>query len=424
MSNKKYRWYKLDNAGKLYPPIMSSRVTTLFRLSATLNDDVDENILQKALNTVIVRFPYFQVNLHSGIFWYYFVHTKKMPKVEKEINYPCMNFEYKLKGKFLFRVLYFKKRISVEFSHALTDGTGAMVFLKSLLVEYFKLLGIEVSATEGIIRPDDKISNEEYEDSFKKYYSKKIPRPPSKNVALKLKFPFNSKGAYNIVTGIMSIKEVKGIAKEYGASVTEFLLAVYFDSLLQLIKENPDKYKRLKPIIVNVPVNLRSILPSITLRNFFISVTPHIDPRLGDYTFKEILSYVHHYFRTEINGKTVSMYISKNVKSELSIFIRLFPLMLKNMILPLIYNTFVESKYTSGFSNMGLMRLPKEIEDLIDCFEVYPPPSKGNIIKVALMSYKDKIYITFGKLTDATDLERIYFRKLRELGIRIMIETN
>lgn len=426
MSHKKNNWYRLDNAGKLYPSIMSSRVSTLFRLSVTLYNSVDSEILQNALNNIMPRFPYFQVNLKSGIFWYYFAETHKVPLVEKETFYPCMNMEVKKKGKFPFRILYYKKKISVEFSHAITDGTGGLIFLKSLVVEYFRLIGIETEESEGFFKYNVIPDNEEYEDAFKKYYNKKFPKVKKKNKAFHFPFSLESKGVYNIVTGIIPVNEILAKAKSYNVTLTEFLLAIYFETILEVIYSLPNnrKNKSIKPIILNVPVNLRRMYPSKTMRNFFISVTPTIDPRLGEYSFEDILKYVHHFMKVEVDKRYISQQITKNVKSELSILLRLFPLALKDLILPIAYNVVAESRYSSGFSNMGKITMPKEIESHIERFEFLPPPSQGNIIKVGSLSYKDNLYITFGKLTDNKDVERIFFRKIRKMNIPVKIETN
>ena len=128
---QKKEWYRLDNAGKLYPSITSTRVSTVFRLSATLYNNIDSKVLQIALNNIIEYFPYFKVNLKRGLFWYYFEHTEKYPKVQKETYYPCMFMFYKNKNSFPFRVLYYNNRISVEFSHSIIC-VGAII-LKAYL---------------------------------------------------------------------------------------------------------------------------------------------------------------------------------------------------------------------------------------------------------------------------------------------------
>src|SRR5271157_5734273 len=133
-------WYRLDNAGKLYPSITTSYLTTVFRLSVSLKEPVKIGRLAQALENTIGRFPYYRVYLHKGFFWYYLEHTKDIPKIYPDTRYPCPKMPVKRKGSFLFRVKVYKTRIAVEYFHALTDGTGALNFIKALAAEYINLV--------------------------------------------------------------------------------------------------------------------------------------------------------------------------------------------------------------------------------------------------------------------------------------------
>ena len=48
------------------------------------------------------------------------------------------------------------------------------------------------------------------------------------------------------------------VLQKYNASLTQFLLALYFDTIQDFIKSNNFK---LLPVVINLPVNLRSIYP-------------------------------------------------------------------------------------------------------------------------------------------------------------------
>jgi len=418
---KKKRWFKLDNTGKLYSSIISTRVTTIFRISATLTEMVNPTVLQDSLNNLIDRFPYFRVHLKKGFFWYYFDQSDNTPLIEHEKYYPCMNLNIKKKGSFLFRVLYYRKKISVEFSHSLTDGTGAIIFLKSLLYEYFRLIGKEAEAIEGIFKYDETPDEGEYEDSFVKHYNPQIPMPRKYNRAFHFPFKLARKGTYYIITGITPIEGILKKAREYNATLTEFLCAIYFQTILEFIDIH--KYKK-KPIVLNVPVNLRKLYNSKTMRNFFGVAVPHIDPRLGEYTLEEILKYVHNYMQIQSDKKYISQQIARNVKSEKRIILRAFPVVVKDLGMPSIYKYWGEANYTSGLSNLGRITMPKELEEYIERFECYPPPSIGNKIKIVTLSFKDKLYIFFGKMTVNTEIEKLFFRRLRKMGLPIKIETN
>ena len=426
MAAYKKKWYKMDITGKLYASITSIRVPTVFRISATLTDEVQPDKLQTALENIIERFPYFKVFLKRGLFWYYFEHTEHTPHIEEETYFPCMFMFFKKRTTFPFRVLYYKKKISCEFSHSITDGMGAVAFLKTLLSAYFGQLGIDLSNDPGIFDINEQAKLEEYEDALHKYYKKGVTTPDLPKKALHFPFRLNNKGEYHIITGIINVQDIKEQSKRYGCSITQLLLVLYFEAIQEFVNSKSDKERKslLRRVVINVPINLRGLFPTITMRNFFVSITPSIDLRLGLYTREELVKYVVNYMALSINEKYISQFISRNVKNEKNFFLRILPLFIKNLIMPVIYHRFGESGYTSSLSNIGEITLPKELEVYVDRFEVYPPPSKGNIIKAAVTSYNGKLYISFGRLTDNTELEKYFFRRIRKLNIPVKIETN
>jgi len=412
-------WYKLDNAGKLYSSIISSRATTLFRLSATLTSPVHPAFLQRALELTLERFPYFKVQLKQGFFWHYFEGTDRTPQVEKERYQPCISLSIKKRGSFPYRVYYYNNRIALELSHSLTDGTGGLRFLTELVRQYLHL-------KEAVPIKQETISDEqllaETENAFRKYYNKDIPAPRTRlGNSFKLPLPLDKKGYYHIVTGMINVRELKEKASDYQVSISIFLTAVYIESLLK-IQENMAVRKR--PIAINVPVNMRSFFESDTMRNFFVSITPSIDARLGEYTFEEIIEELKIEFSRLLTPKKLSQYIKQSVIGEKSLALRLMPSPIKDMVAPSIYSFFGEGQYTSGLSNLGLIQMPEEMEDYIERVECYPPPSIGNKVKAMITSYQDHMYISFGNLSRDRMLEREFFRRIRRLGMEVTIETN
>lgn len=422
---KDRKWFKLDTAAKIYPSIVSTRVSTVFRLSATLHDNVDSIILQEALDKIIPLFKHFNVKLRRGLFWYYFEEVSFTPKVQQESYYPCMFLDFKEKNTLPFRVIYYNNRISVEVSHSVTDGSGAVIFLKALLASYCKLKGLITDKSIDELLDIDFSSEEIYEDAFHKYYNNKIPEPPKLNKAFHLPFPLNKKGEYYIITGIIPTDKFYSLAKSYNTTVTKFVLAVYFQSILDYTNSNNTNInKKIKPVTINVPVNLRNLFPSKTLRNFFVSLTPSINQKLGQYTFEEIITYIDHYFGLTLNKKYLSQYISRNVKNEKAWKIRLIPLPIKDLGMPWVYSRYGEINFTSGISNLGNIVLPESLAAHIERMDIYPPPSEGNLIKMGMISYNNKTCISFGSLTTNREIERNFFTKLRKTGLPIKIETN
>ncbi|VVS95628.1 alcohol acetyltransferase/n-acetyltransferase [Desulfoluna spongiiphila] len=415
-------WYRLDNAGKLFPSITSTRISTVFRVSATLVAPVDKSLLQDALDAVIPRFPYFQVTLKRGLFWYYFERSHEQPRVEEEIFYPCMFLMYKKRGVFPFRVLYFNRRISLEISHSVTDGTGALEFLKSLIAEYARIAGVSFARDDTICHAGDEPDPEEFEDSFRAYYQKNIPQPHQVSRAYLFPFELLPKGEYSIVTGIMKTEEILEVSKRHGATVTHYFTALYFDAVQQYLKVSGEKNP--SPVVLNVPVNLRRLFPSRTMRNFFVSITPSLDFRLGHFSFEEILAQVKHAMGMMATTQYLRQLICRNVKPEMPLMVRLMPLYVKKLVTRLIFREFGEKNNTSSISNLGNIILPDGLAPFVERFEFYPPPGKQNVVKIGIVSYAGKVYVTFGSLTEDKIIERYFFRKIRKMGIRVKIETN
>ncbi len=423
---KKQKWYRIDNAATLFSMVESKRITTVFRLSVTLKKPINVSILQEALETIIERFPYYKVNLRPGFFWYYWNNNEEIPVLEKDTKYPNSRMNVKKKGEFPFRVKVYQNRIAIEYSHILTDGTGGMAFLKTLVTQYLSMQGKNIEDWGDVMKPGEKPDETEYEDAFKKYYKKTLPNPEKIQKAFHLPYKLEKPGIYHIITGIAPVEKVLEVARSHKVSITEYLAAVYIDVLQQIVESYPEKKqkKMRKPIRLMVPVNLRNIYPTKTMRNFSLYVTPGIDTRLGTYSFEEILKKVHHYMRMEVDEKYINQQIARNVRGELHPAIRATPLVLKNMFGKSIYNNLGEYLYSGVVTNLGKVTVPKEIEEDIERFEFFPAPSPVTKTNCAVGSYKDKLYLSFGRQINEKEVEKNFFRKLRKDGINIKIETN
>ncbi|MDK2866071.1 MAG: hypothetical protein PWP51_1559 [Clostridiales bacterium] len=411
-------WFKLDNAGKLYPSIASSRVSTTFRITAVIKENVNVGLLQEALEGACKCYPVFNVRLRRGLFWYYFENVSEAPRVLNERYFPCNSIRLRNAHAMPFSLLYYKNRIHLEMSHAISDGAGAMVFFKCILANYYRL------SHDMPICSENQLIDGQDEDAFKKYYQPKLPNPRKVSRAFHFPFKLIEKGEYRITTGLFSYEGLKTCAAKYGTSPTKYLLMLLFETVQQYIESTNLNMREIAPIIINMPVDLRSYYESVTVRNFFISLTPQIDVRLGHYTREEILSEIDHYLALNLNSKHLSQYIRRNFRNELFWHVRVIPLFIKNAIIPIVYNYYGESSYTTSLSNIGSVKIDAPYDTMIEHLELLPPPSEGNIIKATMISYNDITALSFGSLTEDRTIERLFFRKLREEGLHIKMETN
>ena len=128
--------------------------------------------------------------------------------------------------------------------------------------------------------------------------------------------------------------------------------------------------------------------------------------------------------RHEVEDKNLNQQITRNVKGEMNAIIRVQPLVIKNLMLPLIYNILGENNYSCSLSNLGKINMPEVLHDKIERFEFIPPPSTGLKTKAAVVSFNNNMYISFGRLIKNPHIEKLFFRKMRKLGIHVKIESN
>lgn len=108
MSNKKIKqspeWFRLDNAGILFPGQNTRNWSNLFRFSIELKEEIDPEILKKALENIMPRFPAFNVRLRMGLFWYYLERNPlKSPIVSHDVKNPCYRMSFKGVRSFSFQ---------------------------------------------------------------------------------------------------------------------------------------------------------------------------------------------------------------------------------------------------------------------------------------------------------------------------------
>lgn len=419
-------WYRLDNAAKIFPPLITRRMTEVFRISAVLNREIDPAVLQQALETSIERFPYYRVTLKQGLFWYYLQEIDAIPRARKEVYDPCQRMEPKKENGFFFRVLYHRKKLSVEFCHVLTDGTGGLFFLQCLLARYLELQGNSRAKATGPPCWRDKADPEEFEDAYSRYYKNDVPFPPAAARAFHIPGRLIPPGSLNLITGFIPSGDLVEKARHYKTTVTEYLSAVYLYALQMYIRSQPDSIRKklMRPIRLMVPVNLRKLYPSKTMRNFFLSVKPGIDPRLGHYSLEEVIMSVYHYMRHEVNEKFINQQIARNIAGERHPLLRIVPLFLKKPVLRFVYNHSAAARHSGVLTNMGVVDLPREYRRHIVRFEAVPNPNPLTRLNIAIISYKNELSLTFASSIEDRTIEKIFFRTLRQQGLHVKIETN
>ncbi len=416
-------WYKLDLSAIVYPTLQRKDFSSVYRLSVVLKEPIKPEVLQEALDRTLPRFPTYKAAIRKGLFWRYLEpNNRPGPFVQPDIKNPCMPMPFKANNRYLVRVYYYGCRIALEAHHSLGDGTGGMCVLQTLTAEYLRLLGKKMENGGFVLDIAEKPEPEELEDAYMKYANSKVcpPRPQEKTYRVRgTAEPFYT---LNIIDGIMSSSQVAQAAKKYDATVTEYLNAVLLYALMQ--KQENDFHLKLRPVKIAMPVNLRRFFPSKTLRNFITMIYPGIDPRLGEYTFAEIVAHVRGYMRYYINEKFLRGDITTNASTQKNPFIRVVPLFIKDFVVRTFYTKVQDKNSSAGLTNMGRLIVPESMKPYIERFDIYMGQPFSRRTNCAIISFEDTLTVNFASSIAEADVERYFFRKLVQEGISVKIESN
>lgn len=416
-------WYPLDNAGTMYSSLQKERYSAIYRFSAWMAEEVDPKALQWAIDKTMPRFPTFGVRMRRGFFWHYMEPNEAPgPFLKEDVADPCQPVRTWEDNRWLVRFYYYRCRISIEVFHALSDGTGGLVFFRTLLAAYLRELGYEVPNSGGVLDLGEQPHKEELEDAYIRYAGKTARAPVLVKRAyqnLGVPEPFYT---FHVTMGFVPVDRVKERAKSMGVSITEYLSAMLIRVLME--KQHRERPHKEEPIALAIPVDLRALFPSQTLRNFILTVQPVIDPNLGEWTLEEIAAQVHHYMRQHVTPKELRAIFTRNVRYQTNRLLRGMPRIMKNPVVAHNYRTRGVRPYSAVFTNPGLFKVPPEMAPHIEHMEVVLGQATVARPHVSSISYGNVMEITFAGTQRDTETEREFFRALVRDGVPVNIRSN
>jgi hypothetical protein len=415
-------WFPLDNAAMLFPSIESDKRTAVFRLAITLTDPIVPELLQAAVDRILPRFPSFRVKLLRGLFWNVLDTNVNRLIVQPDVRNPCMRLDHRGTRGYLLRIRYFRCRIAVEFFHALTDGTGGMSFLLTLTAEYLRLSGSSIPSGTSVLDPEESPHSEELEDSFIRYHRPGSRRPPAETPAYQVRLTADDPGIIHHVQAQIPSKLLVERAREAGVTVTTYLASLY---MLALQKQRQADRKTGMPIRICIPVNLRAMFPSKTVRNFSHFVKPVLHPDDGgDYHFDEICRIVSHQLSLAATDRVMLREFSPNVKAMTNRLLRIMPLFIKNLAIRIVSHAVGEKLFSGMLSNLGRIELPEAMEPLVESLDFQLGPNRKIGSSLSMLGYRDQLRLNFVRTTRDAPIEREFFRELVRRGIPVRVVSN
>ena len=406
---------RIDNAANIYPASLSKHYASLYRMSVTLTEDVDITVLQQALVTVSDRIPTFRCELRAGAFWWHLRRMDKDPEVAPAA--PLNRFHFSDNGGFLYKVSVDGSRILLDVFHALADGTGSQTFLLTLTGEYLRLkYGLSISYSNLVLDPTDAPDPEEVEDSFKTVFSGRKGTLEKNVPAYHIKGRRLSGSGLRDIRAVMPMDKVKAVCRRMDCTVTDLLTGLMLEALQKVYRADDDK-KKCSVLKVSVPVNLRPMYGSRSVRNFSSYVNLGMDIRSGYLPLEQLVRLVKMQKRAMMRPENLEPKIAANVELEENFAVRCLPLLVKKPIIDSINKHHGDIYCSQTLSNLGEVRVPEEMRPYMTGFDFILGCQRGNSGAVSCTGFDGKLFVHLSRNISGAEFEQFFLDRVSSLGL-------
>lgn len=412
--------FDLDCSATIYPYIGTKDVNQSFHMEADIDSEVDVARLKAAVQKMCARMPTMFVCLQENALGY---KLRRLHDTQSLVHpYPAVMHEpFPIRdGEPMIRIFYRENRIAVEVFHVVSDGSGVITLLKSILAEYYRSMGEEIPCTDGVLSPLEAPKESEMEDSFRANFEKGH-KPVSRSGKRAFQYHLNGPFApWHQTELTMPVSAVKAAAKAHGATLTEFLSTLY---LMSFHASEAGK-KAKKPIALSIPVNLRGLFRSESLRNFSLYFIASAAEGEQNPTFERILENVKKQFKEGTDKKTLHDTICTNATQATMPAFTYMPRALKRIILKTGAKLYGECMFTSVLSNLGVVRMPAELQRHVRMFRAVLGRTPVNRIKTTAYCYGDVFGIMFSSILQSREIEEIMKRLLLSYNIPVTMRAH
>ena len=406
---------RIDNAANINPASLSKHYASLYRMSVTLTEPVDIVVLQQALELVSERIPTFRCELRAGAFWWHLHRMDKTPEVAPAA--PLNRFHFSDNGGFLYKVSADGCRIVLDVFHALADGTGSETFLLTLAGAYLNLkYGLDISYCGPVLNPSEAPDTCEVEDSFKTVFSGRKGTLEKNVPAYHIQGERLPAAGLRDIRVVMPMDALKAVCRRMDCTVTDLLTGMMLEALQKLYRADKDRRKS-SVLRVSVPVNLRPIYGSRSVRNFSSYVNLGIDVRSGYLPLEQLVRLVKMQKRTMLRPENLEPKIAANVELEENIAVRCLPLAVKKPIIDLINRHHGDIYFSQTLSNLGEIRISEEMRPYVTEFDFVLGRQRGNSGAFSCAGYGGKLFLHMSRNIAGAEFEQFFLDRAVSLGL-------
>ena len=410
-----YRWMKIDTASIMFSSLSSKKWGRTFRMAVILKDDVQPELIKKAAQDLMGRYPSMHTCVKKGFFWNYQECTTLLPEIREEFSKQLLPITLRNDGRPDFRIVYYKKRLGLECAHYLGDGLGVDTYFTALLERYIELKNNPEAPYRPAPFEEEEISNA-FNDYFEKGGSTEVePEYRAHQIEGKIE-----SGFLQLIFAMMDVDELHAKAKEKGLTITEYLASAL---ILGTIRHASKPIN--EPIVIAIPVNLRRFFPSKTVRNFTIQSRIDFFPEgRKDYSFDEICEKVKGQLKKRLTVPELQKILNNYGSLANNKIIKFVPNFIK---LPVVRMRQEKShgNNTTILTNTGSSNLSPTLKnEIIRADGVNGDTSGyGLICTCSALSCNGIFNLCFSACTHDVSWARECVRVLSEQGLKIRIES-
>lgn len=393
------------------------------RIAVVFKDlEADEALLRQASDDLRCRFPHFYSKLKRGFFWNYLEQTDGAVEIYPEAERPMYPIVMHSENKPDFRLVYNGKRLALEWAHYITDGAGALTYLKSLTQRYLELAGVIPSQQqEGVLYWADTVQSGDEDDAFLR-----IGRSGKEAIKEELKEVYRLPSVFeNDYLHLIYLKtksqNIRENASFYGVSVTEYMTAVVMQAMIRTAKEPVTK-----PVGVDIPVDLRRIFGDFTLRNFVYQVSTVFDPNgRRDCTLEEITNALCGQVQKQLEPEHLRCILKGLAGLAVNPVVRVVPNFIKIPVLRAAQAR-SHSDETTIITNLGNIALPQPMAEHVDRMELVNGDTSGYGLPATagMISCNGTFVFCIASSNRDTQVWREVVRILHEDGVPVHIESS
>lgn len=403
--------FKPDISSILYLALARKSHSNLYRFTMTMNETVDPTLLQQAVNRIQERFSMF----FCGFQPHWFADVQTVCEQPVSIIEDTQVLKVLSKDEIrqcAARILYAQNRISIEFFHALTDGYGAIAYLSTLTAEYLRLrYHLEIPGGYPVLDLLQVNDEEEVRDEYLHHASKKSMKL-KKVFAYQMPRENKKDSTVRVAETAFSLSDLKAVSSHHGVSPTAFLSALMAEVIM---KRQGKQNKKMKPVRIMIPVNLRGFFPSRTLRNFIETIHVTLRHDELDKSLKERAQCFRMEMKQQLSAEHLASMVKTHADAQTSPFFAMIPRSIKYAAFKVGYAFFGESNSSLTFTNLGNVHLPEVMHPYVKKIDCYLSPRAGSPYNCAMIAYRDQVSLNFSSFNQNSELEKDFFAYLHKM---------